>query len=294
MGLHSFGFNDSVSPCCPSTSDRNRCRPIAPDYPISRNRPGDQHAATQTADDSARLFLLNRNREQLVSSVVESVELLFDRVDEVRRGQQSRPREEAFLAGRIMCVKALIRQAIELTADDPKQYVLADLLTTAPEELRHPELSLQLARKAVALKPEDGMCLQSLGRALYRTGDWKGRIESIKKQSDTSSSSFILAMAHWQLGEKTEAMAYFDRSNEWLKEYEQLCAERVKNVMHPSMSMLKRLQAEASALLGVTPPTVEPAPEPAAAAMRPMLPSPWPSATPTRKASPIRPLLAAC
>ena len=48
------------------------------------------------------------------------------------------PRQEPLLAGKILCVKALIRQTIELAADDPKQYQLADLLTTAPEELRDP------------------------------------------------------------------------------------------------------------------------------------------------------------
>ena len=110
------------------------------------------------------------------------------------------------------------------------------------------------------------MCLQSLGWALYRTGDWNGSIESIKKQSDTAQSSFILAMAYWQLGEKTEAMAHFDRTQPMAEGVRATVCRELKQrfVMHPSMSMLKRLQAEAAALLGVTLPTVEPAPEPTA------------------------------
>ena len=35
-------------------------------------------------------------------------------------------------------------------------------------------------------------------------------------------------MAHWQLGEKTEARADFDGASEWLKGYEQRCEERLK------------------------------------------------------------------
>ena len=110
------------------------------------------------------------------------------------------------------------------------------------------------------------MCAQSLGWALYRTGDWQGSIDAITRQTDTSESGFILAMAYWQLGEKTEALAQFERSNEWLKEYEQLCEEKLKQrvVPHPSVMLLKRLQTEAAALLGVTLPAAEPAPDPAA------------------------------
>ena len=73
-------------------------------------------------------------------------------------------------------------------------------------------------------------------------------------------------MAHWQLGEKTEARTIFDGASEWLKGYEQRCEEAAKQriVKYPLPVQLKRLQAEAAALLGVTLPAVEPAPEPAA------------------------------
>ena len=73
-------------------------------------------------------------------------------------------------------------------------------------------------------------------------------------------------MALWQLGEKTEARANFDGASEWLKGYEQRCEESLKQgiTQIPLPVQLKRLQAEAAALLGVTLPTVEPAPEPAA------------------------------
>ena len=80
--------------------------------------------------------------------------------------------------------KALIREAIQRVPDDPNLYVIADLLTTAPEPLREPDLALRLARRAVELKPGNGQCMQSLGWALYRTGDLPGAIEAIAKTSD--------------------------------------------------------------------------------------------------------------
>ena len=77
---------------------------------------------------------------------------------------------------------------------------------------------------------------------------------------------FVRAMAHWQLGEKTEAQTLFEGTNEWLKGYEQRCEENLKRgiLTFPLPVQLKRQQTEAAALLGVTLPAVEPAPEPAA------------------------------
>jgi hypothetical protein len=62
---------------------------------------------------------------------------------------------------------------------------------------------------------------------------------------------------------KPWARANFDVVSEWLKTYEQMCEERLKQdeLFCPLPVQLKRLQAEAAALLGVTLPTGEPAPE---------------------------------
>ncbi len=111
--------------------------------------------------------------------------------------------------------------------------------------------------------------MQSLGYALYRCGDWKGCIETLRSlpvEKPGDNRSFFLAMAYWQLGENTQAKACFDGANEWLKEWEHDCEEAPKKYLsiYPPVSLEKRLQAEAAALLGVTLPTAESAPEPAA------------------------------
>ena len=65
---------------------------------------------------------------------------------------------------------------------------------------------------------------------------------------------------------EAERQAHLAKTSEWLKGYEQRCEEALKQgtVKYPLPVQLKRLQAEAAAMLGVTLPTVEPAPEPAA------------------------------
>ncbi len=91
--------------------------------------------------------------------------------------------------------RALIKDTVQQSVDDPDQFHIADLLTSAPEPLRDPELALRLARRAVELKPGDGMCQQSLDWALYRSGDYRGSIEAIEKAFDDGESNFVLAMA---------------------------------------------------------------------------------------------------
>jgi tetratricopeptide (TPR) repeat protein len=238
---------------------------------------GDQQAAARTADDFANNIL--RETVDAAGAVVSPAimaaiycETLIDfGMPEIQDPDNcDAQRREPSCAAHLLIAKTLIQRAVERTSDDPLQYQIADILTTAPAPLRDPELALKVARRAVELKPGEAMCMQSLGWALYRCGDWKGCIEILKsiavERPGTDEQRFVSAMAYWQLGEKTEARANFDSASEWLKGYEQKCDETRKKYrkMYPPVSLEKRLQAEAAALLGVTLPAVEPAPAPAA------------------------------
>jgi serine/threonine protein kinase/tetratricopeptide (TPR) repeat protein len=134
-------------------------------------------------------------------------------------------------------------------------YMLADLLSfTSVARLRNPDLALKLARKALELKPDDGMARQSLSLALYRTGDWKGCVEA------GDGLDYFRAMAHWQLGQKDEARAAFEQADRWFAGYEQQEAERIKSrgeETHPGVRKLRRIRAEAAALLGLDSSSVE-------------------------------------
>ena len=72
------------------------------------------------------------------------------------------------------------------------------------------------------------------------------RVKDLGSKGD-SREWFLLAMAHWKLGDKAEARAWYDKAVEWME----------KN--QPKNEELRRFRAEASELLGVA---VEVAPPP--------------------------------
>jgi tetratricopeptide (TPR) repeat protein len=127
---------------------------------------------------------------------------------------------------------------------------VAWVLTIAcDEELRDLPKALDLAKKAAELRPKDAFSWGIYGTARYRTGDWKGAIAYLDKamglnttrDRDRNSAiiGFFLAMAHWQLGEKDKARAWFAKAVQWVEKGNKDNAE------------LKRFRAEAAELLGI-------------------------------------------
>ena len=118
------------------------------------------------------------------------------------------------------------------------------LATRADVRLRDPREALTLAIKAARLDPADPLNCGCLGVAHYRTGNWKAAIPALEKFVQLSgggdaSGWFFLAMAHWQLGNKTEARRWYDKAVEWT------------NRLEKSDEELNRFQKEAADLLGV-------------------------------------------
>ncbi|WP_406697429.1 protein kinase [Singulisphaera sp. Ch08] len=139
----------------------------------------------------------------------------------------------------------------------------ADLYSVSPTEPSHdPKRAEKLAARALEMSSASGenrgMALQSLGWARYRTGDWKGCIASLEKQSDYQRlGDFIAAMAYWQLGDKAKARKVFDRRDRWHDGY----AERFKREpeLYPTPAMFSRLRFEAATLMGIETPAIVPA-----------------------------------
>jgi serine/threonine protein kinase/Flp pilus assembly protein TadD len=121
---------------------------------------------------------------------------------------------------------------------------LAWLLATSPhEKLRDPSKALAYAKKTVELRPMDGYHWCTLGVALYRNGKWKEAVaaceqtKSLQYQRDCKDF-LLLAMAHWQLGDKDQARSWYGQGVAWMqKNY----ADR----------QVRRFHQEAKALLGV-------------------------------------------
>jgi non-specific serine/threonine protein kinase/serine/threonine-protein kinase len=87
----------------------------------------------------------------------------------------------------------------------------------------------------------------ALGTARYRAGDWSGAAAALERavglgrpdDPATAANGFFLAMAHWRLGDKAKARAWFDKSVVWMAKGKNDDPE------------LKRFRAEAAELLGV-------------------------------------------
>jgi WD40 repeat protein/tetratricopeptide (TPR) repeat protein/tRNA A-37 threonylcarbamoyl transferase component Bud32 len=129
---------------------------------------------------------------------------------------------------------------------------LSWLLATCPEtKLRDPARAVALAKKAVELAPEEGSYWNTLGTAHYRAGDWKAAVAAVRTSVEKSNGGsacdgFILAMAHWRLGEGAEARKHYGRAVQWLEKNE-AALSRDKH----QAEELRRFRAEAEETLGL-------------------------------------------
>jgi tetratricopeptide (TPR) repeat protein len=113
------------------------------------------------------------------------------------------------------------RFAIALSHDVLAWY-LADL---ADPGSRDETWAVELAREAVRLVPNDADFRNTLGVTHYRAGNWQEAVAALEKAMELSNGGraddwFILAMAHWRLGDKDAARRWFDQAVEWTQTHE--------------------------------------------------------------------------
>jgi eukaryotic-like serine/threonine-protein kinase len=82
--------------------------------------------------------------------------------------------------------------------------------------------ALEHARQAVALSPRAGGFQNTLGLVEYRVGLWDESIASVERSIALTdgvevTNWFILAMVHWQRGEKDRSRSYFEQAVAWIK-----------------------------------------------------------------------------
>jgi serine/threonine protein kinase/tetratricopeptide (TPR) repeat protein len=157
-----------------------------------------------------------------------------------------------------LCEETVARARAKLGADHPltlgSMNSLAWFLATGPDlKLRNPPRALELAKTVVQASPKEGGNRGTYGVAQYRTGDWRGAVETLEKairlhkpDDEDARQGFFLAMACWQLGDKATGRHWFDKS------IQQMDKElREKKGWWPNDAELKRLRAEAAELIGV-------------------------------------------
>ena len=106
----------------------------------------------------------------------------------------------------------------------------------------------ELRSKAVGLAPAVKAYWHTLGGARVYAKDWAGAVAALEKAMELSSGGgehdwFFLAVAHWELGAKEEARAWYDKAIAWMDEND------------PQNDELILFRAEAEELLGLSTPT---------------------------------------
>jgi tetratricopeptide (TPR) repeat protein len=133
-------------------------------------------------------------------------------------------------------------------ADGKTANQLAWILVDCPDKsIRDPERSLRLAQAAVAAMPEQGNYWNTLGLAFYRTGDFAAAEKALEQSMALRDGGngydwFFLSMACWQLSEKVQARAWYEKAVRWFDQ------ERTKE------EDIYRHRAEAESLIGVQQP----------------------------------------
>jgi tetratricopeptide (TPR) repeat protein len=149
---------------------------------------------------------------------------------------------------------AHFREAIRLKPKEAFGYNgLAWLLANSPDaKFRDPRRAVELANKAVARAPREATCYNTLGVAHYRAGHWEEAIAALTKSMALqkgaleSFDTFVLAMAHWRLGQKEKARRWYDRAVRWMENNR----DRWQGNKQRSEE-LRRFRAEAAELLGL-------------------------------------------
>ena len=147
-------------------------------------------------------------------------------------------------------------KAVQLKPDNANDCNnLARCLATCPDRhLWKPDLAVELAEKALRVGHEwnfltEGLYWNTLGAAYYRAGQWKSAVKALNKAMELRAGGdahewFLLAMAHWQLGNHEDAREWYHKAVEWMAENE------------PEDDEIPRFHSEASELLDLpdTPP----------------------------------------
>ena len=147
----------------------------------------------------------------------------------------------------------------------PAQAIMEDLARRRPEEsichwqlicllancpdpaLRDPPRAVALAKRV--LPPSAGHYWRYLALAQYRSDQWQDAADSIQQAMDLRQGGdafdwLLLAMTHWQLGQKDAALERYTQAQEAIKTGKPLFYEYV------GVMAVQRLQSEAEMLMG--------------------------------------------
>ena len=122
------------------------------------------------------------------------------------------------------------------------------LLANCPDaQLRDPQRAVELAKHV--LPKQAGHYWRYLALAQYRSDQWQDAADSIQQAMDLRQGGdafdwLLLAMTHWQLGQKDEAIQWYTKAQEAIETGKPLFYEYV------GVMAVQRLRSEAETLFG--------------------------------------------
>jgi serine/threonine protein kinase/tetratricopeptide (TPR) repeat protein len=146
--------------------------------------------------------------------------------------------------------QAVLEQLDQCLADDAGGEFanwLAWILVDCPDtSIRDAAKALGLAKKAVDVAPEISAYWNTLGVALYRTGDFQAAKDALTRSMKLHAGGngydwFFMAMVSWRLSEKLQARTWYDKAIAW---FDQQPAKEEDILRH---------KAEAESLMGIKP-----------------------------------------
>jgi len=106
------------------------------------------------------------------------------------------------------------QKALELNPDQPQ--VLNYLGYSWVDRGEHLEKALEMLKKAVEQRPNDGYIVDSLGWAEYRLGDFEAAVETLERAVELDPGQAVindhLGDAYWRVGRKREARVQWQRA----------------------------------------------------------------------------------
>jgi tetratricopeptide (TPR) repeat protein len=152
-------------------------------------------------------------------------------------------------------LRATLREVLDVPADEiPWPDQLARLCNdtarhdvNTPPKGEFPEEALALARKAAAIEPYNAGYQDTLGAALYRSGQFADAVACLERNLENSqewagSALYVLAMSYHRLGQGGRARECYDRANTWRDAH--------KDLSPGYAAELTAFRAEAAAVLG--------------------------------------------
>jgi serine/threonine protein kinase/WD40 repeat protein/Tfp pilus assembly protein PilF len=149
---------------------------------------------------------------------------------------------------------ALLRQAVKIAPSLARHHnnLAWHLLLTGPKELRDPAEALNEAKKAVELEPKEPLYVNTLGVALYYTGQFAEAVpvleRSMREQGGQADAFdlFFLAMCHHRLGDAAKAKDCHERGKNWFQDHKEKLNDKW-------VTELTAIQAESESVLAGPP-----------------------------------------